>query len=182
MWGTLIPILTGIGGLLGGASKAKAEAKQNQNNTALEQFQQELAARIAQTNAAKNRADTVTSAPAARLGQSATGNMVQNWTPVTKTPYVPGQQGNRISGGFNALGFDPTTKQIAGNNQTDALMRSNLGLNAPDISPLMTMPNEPTMSKGSWLDSLLGYGGLLGSVAGAFAKKPMTAEPFSKGT
>jgi hypothetical protein len=179
-WNLALPIISALGGLLGGAAKDRGEAKVQQNNTALDQFRTELAGRIAQTNASKNRADMVTSAPGARLGQSAMGNMVQNWTPVTKAPYVPGQQGNRITGGFNSLGFDPTTKQIAGNNQADALMRSNLGLNAPDISPEMTMPNAPTMSQGSWLDSLLGYGGLLGSAAGAFQKKPMTAEPFQK--
>ena len=154
--------------LLGGMATSRGTAKVQQNNTALEQFQQELAARIAQTNASKNRAATITSAPGARLAQSATGNMVQNWQPVNVAPYVAGQQGNRISGGFNSLGFDPTTKQIAGNNQADALKRSEMGWGAPDISPEMTMPNAPTMSSGSALDSLLGYGGAAAGLLKAF--------------
>ena len=154
--------------LLGGMASSRGTAKVQQNTTALDQFQSELAARIAQTNASKNRAATITSAPGARLAQSATGNMVQNWTPVTKAPYMPGQQGNRISGGFNSLGFDPTTKTIAGNNQADALKRSEMGWGAPDISPEMTMPNAPTMSSSSTLDKLIGYGGSLASLLSAF--------------
>lgn len=184
MVGSILSILGALGGIFGGASKAKTEAKTNQNNTALDQFKTELAARIAGTNQQNTRAQSIRTAPAARLGQSATSNMVQNWTPVTKAPYVPGQQGNRISGGFSALGFDPTTKQIAGNNQADALARSQGGWGSADVAQPMTMPNAPTMSSNSWLDKLLGLGGLAGGVAGAVApyvpkKKPPATQASS---
>ena len=175
-------ILGAIGSLFGGASKSSQEAKVAQNNTALDQFKTELAGRIAGANQANTRATSIRTAPGARLGQSAQGNLVQNWKPV-QTAWS-GKAGDipQVSGGYKDLTFDPVTKQIANNNQADALMRSEVGYGAQDVAPFLQQPNAPTMSSSSWVDSLLGLGGLGGGIAGLFAKKPgMTADPFSKG-
>lgn len=160
-------LLTGLGGLFGGMSSSRDEAKQAQADTALKQYQTEMMGWNAQQNARNTQADQMASRPTERLRQGALGNMVTGWTP-SSVQWGGAGTIPKITGGFSDLKFNDMTKQSAELMQRDALLRQMQGGKASDISQIAPMPNAPTMPKKSWLDTLLGIGGLVGSVADVY--------------
>lgn len=162
-----LPLLAGLGSLFGGASAARSDAKKDQASTAQDQYRSELAAWTARQNAEANRANTIASRPGQRLAQGALGNMVESFTPPTVSWGGAGSI-PKVSGGWGDLKFNDATKQNASLMQRDALMRQMQGQSAPDIASVNPMPSEPTMPSKSWLDTLLGVGGMVGGAAGAY--------------
>ena len=173
-WNLLLPLLTGLGGVLGGASKARSEANQQQGQMALSQYNTELAGKIAEQSAQTNRARDVSTAGPTRLKEQILANMIQGWKPMNVTPNWSGKP--QISGGMPSS-FSPATQMQAGSMSRDALMRQLQGVNAPDITPPITLPNAPQMPRSGWLDKLLGIGGLIGGLAGAIPQKPKSPMP-----
>lgn len=155
--------------ILGNVADAQGAAKKDQNSTALDQFRTELAGRIAEQNAASKRASDIRTAPGDRLAQGATGEFVSNFQPV-KTTWGGAGTAPVTTGGIGVPGQYPNTKYLADSMQSDAVVRSQQGWNSPDIAPFLVAPDAPTMSKSSWLDSLLGIAGpasnLLGLLGG----------------
>ena len=174
-------LLTGLGGLFGGMSSSRDEAKQAQADTALKQYQTEMMGWQVQQQARNTQADQMASRPTERLQQGALGNMVTDWTP-SRVSWGGAGTIPQISGGFTDLKFNDMTKQSADLMQRDALLRQMQGGQASDISQIAPMPSAPTMPKKSWLDTLLGLGGLAGGVAGAYqmGQPPTYEDPWKQ--
>ena len=160
-------LLTGLGGLFGGIGASRDEAKQAQADTALKQYQTELQGWQAQQGARNTQAEQMATRPTQRLQQGALGNMIEGWTPSSVSWGGAGTI-PKISGGFSGLQFNDSTKQQADLIQRDALARQLAGGQASDISQIAPMPSAPTMPKKSWLDTVLGIGGLAGGVADVY--------------
>jgi hypothetical protein len=173
----ILPILSGLGSIFGGAAKAKQDAKIQQADMATQQGNLALNAYNTDMTARAKQASDISTQPTNRLQQGALGNMVSEWTP-SKVNWGGAGTIPQISGGFSDLKFNDSTKQSADLMQKDALLRQMQGQTAPDITVAKPVPdvmaNFPS-NKTSFLDQLLGWGGLLGSAAGAFSnstKKP----------
>ncbi len=160
-------MLTGLGGLFGGMGASRDQAKKDQADLALKQYGTELQGWQAQQGARNTQADQMATRPTQRLQQGALGNMIEGWTPSSVSWGGSGTM-PKISGGFSDLKFNDMTRQQADLMQRDALARQMAGGKASDISQIAPMPAAPTMPKKSWLDTVLGLGGLVGGVAGAY--------------
>lgn len=160
-----LPLMAGLGSLFGGMGAARDQSKQQQGNLALDQYKTELGGWQAQQQARNTQADQMAARPTQRLQQGALGNMIEGWTPSSVSWGGAGSI-PKISGGFSDLKFNDMTQQQAQLMQRDALARQLAGGQASDISQIAPMPTAPTMPKKSWLDTVLGLGGLAGGVAG----------------
>lgn len=177
-----LPLLTGLGSILGAASAGKSASKTAESNAASQQANSELAAYAAQQNAKAQQAQDVATRPAQRLQTGMLGNMVSGWTPQKTSWGGPGTI-PQISGGYNDLQVNDMSRQNADLMQRDALLRQMQGQGAADITSVGQIPDvTKNYPKSSWLDSLLGYGALganLGAgVLGAFnnrVKRPQGA-------
>jgi hypothetical protein len=174
-----LPLLSGLGSLFGGMASGKADAKQQQANTAQQQNSGELAAYTAAQAGAARRAEDVATRPGQRLAQGLQGNVVTGF----QSPTVDwGGAGTipKVSGGWQDLPFNDMSKMNATMMQRDALLRQMQGQGAADITPVAAPPdmskNYPD-SKGSWLDTLLGLGGMAGGVADIYGQYKNTATP-----
>ena len=174
-------LLSGLGGLFGGMSSSRDEAKQAQADTALKQYQTEMMGWNAQQNARNTQADQMASRPTERFQQGALGNLATGWTPQKSTWGGAGTIPQR-TGGWSDFKLNDMTLQNAELMQRDALLRQMQGGQASDISQIAPMPNAPTMPKKSWLDTLLGLGGLAGGVAGAYqmGQPPTYEDPWKQ--
>jgi hypothetical protein len=172
-------LLTGLGGLFGNASQAKADAKKQQSDTAAQQGQLMLGAYNADQNARTTEANQLATRPTERLQQGALGNLVEGWTP-SRVSWGGAGSIPQISGGFSDLKFNDSTKQSADLMQRDALMRQMAGGQASDITQAKPVPNVTANfpnSNSSWLDKLLGIGGMMGGLAGVWQDAKTTTRP-----
>ena len=174
-----LPLLSGLGSLFGAASSAKSDSKQQQSNMASQQGQNELAAYTAAMAGKARQAEDIATRPTDRLQQGALGNLVTGWSP-TNVEWGGSGTIPKISGGFNDLQFNDMTKQSAELMQRDALKRQMQGQRAADITQVGQVPdvtkNYPS-SKGSWLDTILGIGGMAGGLAGVWQDARTTSRP-----
>jgi hypothetical protein len=156
----LLPLITGLGSLFGGAAANKAASKTAESNAAYQQGNSELAAYTALQNAKGQQAQDIATRPQQRVGAGALGDLVTQY----KTPSVEwGGSGSipQVSGGFGGLSFSPSTQASAKLMQRDALLRQMQGQQAPDITSVGQIPDvTKNYPKDSWLDKLLGYGAL----------------------
>jgi hypothetical protein len=174
MAGFLLPLISGLGSLFGGMGASRDQAKKDQADTALRQYQTEMQGWQAQQGARNTQADQMAMRPTQRLQQGALGNLIEGWKPVGVEWGGAGTM-PKVSGGYNDLRFNDSTLQQADLMQRDALARQLAGGQASDISQIAPMPSAPTMPKKSWLDTLLGIGGLAGGVADVWKDAKTTA-------
>lgn len=167
--GGWLSTLGDVGTVLGSMADARSNANTASNNTAMSLYDRMLSAAIADRMAQSQRAQDVSDAPGNRMRQQLQSNLIQDWKPVSISSNYAVKP--TVSGGIGSVGFNDTTKELAGLNSQDAMTRAKMGWDAPDITPKMNMPQAPEMSGGSWLDTLLGYGGAAASMAGLYGKK-----------
>ena len=180
----LLPLLTGLGSLFGGAASASQNAKSQQATAAGQQANSELAAYTALQNAKAQQAQDIATRPQQRVGAGALGDLVTQY----KTPSVQwGGAGSipQVSGGFQGLSFSPGTQASASLMQRDALLRQMQGQSAPDITSVGQIPDvTKNYPQESWLDKILGYGALgLGgasTVLGAFNNTALPEDPYKQ--
>jgi hypothetical protein len=153
-------LLSGLGGLFGGASKSSADAKSAQATAAAQQANSELNAYTVQQQAKQQQAQDISQRPTDRLQQGALGDLVTGWTP-QKTTWGGAGTIPQSTGGWGDFKLNDMTLQNADLMQRDALLRQMQGQGAADITSVGQVPDvTKNYPKESWLDKILGYGSL----------------------
>lgn len=188
----LLPLLTGIGSILGGAAKGSADQRQSENNqtqnknqllaqlyntnqnATMDALRSGSAERIAQGNQDLERRQFALNAPRARASQSVRGSILQNAQPMTISGVSDRVKIPQISGGLTPAMFNADTRALGGELTRSALVDQLKGdefapMESTDFSKgVLAMPQLEELKKSGLLEQILGSLGMASSIgAGA---------------
>lgn len=190
----LLPLLTGLGSILGGAAKGSADQRtvENQQTTNKNQLLAQLygvnqnatmnaltagsSERLAQGNQELDRRQFALNAPRTRASQSVRGSILQNAQPLSLSG-LPDRVSSRIpqmSGGLTPAMFNADTRALGGELTRSALIDQLKGdeftpMEQTDFSKgVLPMPQLEELKKSGLLEQILGSLGMASSIgAGA---------------
>lgn len=187
----LLPLLTGLGSILGGAAKGSADQRTNENNqtqnknqllaqlygvnqnATMDALRSGSAERLAQGNQDLERRQFALNAPRTRASQSVRGSILQNAQPLSLSG-LPDRVSSRIpqmSGGLTPAMFNSDTRALGGELTRSALIDQLKGdefapMESTDFSKgVLAMPQLEELKKSGLLEQILGSLGLASSVA-----------------